>query len=266
MLFKCTAKTAVVTQKDDMLCLCNFAYVPKNIATLYSDTYHLNNGLVERLLNELVQPFRKIRLTDAEIICLSAIIVFNPMAKDLSEYASKTIAQIRERICGTLYSLMKEEKTNCCSSIVAFGNLLLYLPIVTALANAMYENIRFAQTFSLFGGTPLLTNLFGCFPVESFVESEMALHSTHTSNTQEQIQNDTNMQNFASVENLLSPSCCSVHTQTEEWIFNVERPKKLTRRMSTIFEESGREFCLLKAPGSFTLAEMFDDRINGNLI
>lgn len=39
----------------------------------------------------------------------------------------------------------------------------------------MGENIRFAQTFSSLGGIPLLTSLFGCFPVEPFMESEMAL-------------------------------------------------------------------------------------------
>ena len=31
----------------------------------------------------------------------------------------------------------------------------------------MSENLRFAQTFSTLGGSPLLTSLFGCFPVGS---------------------------------------------------------------------------------------------------
>jgi hypothetical protein len=39
----------------------------------------------------------------------------------------------------------------------------------------MSDNLRFAQTFSAHGGSPLLTSLFGCFPVEPFVDSEMAL-------------------------------------------------------------------------------------------
>lgn len=38
MLFKCSAKTATVTEQEDLLCLCNFAYVPRNIAKAYSDT------------------------------------------------------------------------------------------------------------------------------------------------------------------------------------------------------------------------------------
>lgn len=38
MLFKCTAKTATVTERENLLCLCNFAYVPRNIAKAYRDT------------------------------------------------------------------------------------------------------------------------------------------------------------------------------------------------------------------------------------
>lgn len=37
-LFKCAAMTSVVTKKENLLCLCNFAYVPRNIAKAYSDT------------------------------------------------------------------------------------------------------------------------------------------------------------------------------------------------------------------------------------
>jgi hepatocyte nuclear factor 4 len=36
-LFKCSARTAVVTENEDMLCLCNFAYVPRNISKAYND-------------------------------------------------------------------------------------------------------------------------------------------------------------------------------------------------------------------------------------
>lgn len=73
----------MVTEKDDILCLSNFAYVPKNIAKAYTDTYHLDNGLVERLINELVKPFRKLKITEEEVVCLSAIIVFNPSKKNI---------------------------------------------------------------------------------------------------------------------------------------------------------------------------------------
>lgn len=38
MLFKASARTAIVTSDNNMLCLCNWAYVPRNIGQAYSDT------------------------------------------------------------------------------------------------------------------------------------------------------------------------------------------------------------------------------------
>jgi hepatocyte nuclear factor 4 len=37
LIFKCSSRTALVTNSDNVLCLCNFAYVPKDIAKAYSD-------------------------------------------------------------------------------------------------------------------------------------------------------------------------------------------------------------------------------------
>lgn len=36
----------------------------------------------------------------------------------------------------------------------------------------MNENIRFAQTFSNLGSFPVLTSLFGCFPIEPLIDYE----------------------------------------------------------------------------------------------
>lgn len=38
----------------------------------------------------------------------------------------------------------------------------------------MNEKLRFAQTFSSHGSIPLLTSLFGCFPVEPFLNDKFA--------------------------------------------------------------------------------------------
>lgn len=194
-LFKCSARTAVVTKNEDMLCLCNFAYVPRNISKAYNDAYHLDNGLVDRLLNELVTPFRRIHLSEEEIVCVSAILVLNPMARDLSEVASDKIYSLRDRIYTTLYQIIKEYRQNCNANIT-FGNLLLYLPIITALANAMSENLRFAQTFSTLGGSPLLTSLFGCFPVGSLftkIPSELTNEYNNDNKEKESKQNNKNV-------------------------------------------------------------------------
>jgi hypothetical protein len=38
MLFKNAARTAAVTNDENILCVCNFAYVPRNMANAYTDT------------------------------------------------------------------------------------------------------------------------------------------------------------------------------------------------------------------------------------
>ncbi|KAI1726187.1 zinc finger, c4 type (two domains) domain-containing protein [Ditylenchus destructor] len=262
-LFKCSAKTAVVTEKENVLCLCNFAYVPRNIAKVYTDSYHLDNGLVDRLLNELVTPFRKIHLTDEEIVCLSAIIVLNPMAKDLSDEAIRKVSQLRDKIYESLYLIVKESRPSCVASS-EFGNLLLYLPIVTGCANSMSENLRFAQTFSKLGGIPLLTSLFGCFPVEPFLESDMQLNCLAIEAASLDMGTDI-IQNPSKAVDIIYKS---VETQTEE---DADRSQKehergVKRRLPSHFtspvenETIQREtFRLLRPPCSYTLTEMFDD-------
>ncbi|KAL3119398.1 hypothetical protein niasHT_008607 [Heterodera trifolii] len=265
-LFKCSARTASVTENENMLCLCNFAYVPREISKAYSDAYHLDNGLVERLLNDLVGPFRRIHLTEEEVICLSAIIVLNPMARDLSEHAAELCFQLRNRICATLYHIVKECRADCNPNIW-FGNLLLFLPIVASLANAMCENLRFAQTFSLLGGIPLLTSLFGCFPVEPFTasESEMAAIGDVSNADKDDASDNNNLNKCASHQRKTSTER---GTQTDAGhlaILHDQLGRARKRRLGpsdSLAEEGTDDFRLFKAPCSYTLTEMFDDRIN----
>ncbi|KAK0399956.1 hypothetical protein QR680_003294 [Steinernema hermaphroditum] len=238
MVFKCSAKTAAVTENNDVLCLCNFAYVPRDISKAYSDTYHLGNGLVDRALNELVGPFRRIRLKEEEVVCISAIIVLNPHAKDLSDKGMAKVAELRDRVQDTLFQIIKESRPSEPAS-TQYGNILLSLPTVTILANSMCENLRFAQTFSTLGGIPLLTSLFGCFPVEPFFDSDTVV-----------------------VEKI----CKDSQTQTDPSHINPPRGQK--RRLPCSFtspvenDPEGQNFRLLRPPCSYTLTEMFDDRQN----
>uniref|UniRef100_A0A1I7ZKT6 Nuclear receptor domain-containing protein n=1 Tax=Steinernema glaseri TaxID=37863 RepID=A0A1I7ZKT6_9BILA len=237
MVFKCSAKTAAVTDNNDVLCLCNFAYVPRDISKAYSDTYHLGNGLVDRALNELVGPFRRIRLKDEEVVCISAIIVLNPHSKDLSEKGMTKVADLRDRVLETLFQIIKESRP-CERASTQYGNILLSLPTVTILANSMCENLRFAQTFSSLGGIPLLTSLFGCFPVEPFSDLEVE---------KEKI-------------------CKDSETQTDP--SHIDPPRGQKRRLPSQFtspvenDPEGQNFRLLRPPCSYTLTEMFDDRQN----
>lgn len=146
MLFKNASRTAAVTNDENILCVCNFSYVPRNLANVYSDTYHLDSNLVGRVLDDLVSPLRKLQVSEIELVCMSAIIVLNPMAGGLSEETSDKVFELRNKIQDALYQYVKEVHADNMPT-THFGNLLLYLPILTALANTIHENLRFAQTF-----------------------------------------------------------------------------------------------------------------------
>ena len=247
----------MVTETEDILCLSNFAYVPRNIAKAYTDTYHLDNGLVERLITELVKPFRKLKITEEEVVCLSAIIVLNPskckivvisrvlssmrfsVAKDLSEAGIQKVSNLRDKIQDTLYQYIKESRTNGPATCL-FGNFLLYLPLIANLSNALCENIRFAQTFSTMGSFPLLTSVFGCFPVEPLYEADGSGISLRKN-----------------VEVQTDPLCPSQGRGVKRRL-----PSHFVSPVENDFSDEHREFRLLQPPCSYTLTEMFEDRMN----
>uniref|UniRef100_A0AC34FR97 Uncharacterized protein n=1 Tax=Panagrolaimus sp. ES5 TaxID=591445 RepID=A0AC34FR97_9BILA len=237
LLFKCSARTAMVTEKEDILCLSNFAFVPRNIAKAYTDTYHLDNSLVERLINELVKPFRKLKITEEEVVCLSAIIVLNPMAKDLSEAGIQKVSNLRDKIQDTLFQYIKESRTDGQATSL-FGNFLLYLPLIASLSNVLCENIRFAQTFSTMGSFPLFTSVFGCFPVEPLLEGDgLSLRKN--------------------VEVQTDPICPSTGRGVKRRL-----PSHFVSPVENELADARREFRLLQPPCSYTLTEMFEDRMN----
>jgi nuclear factor 4 len=237
LLFKCSARTAMVTEKDDILCLSNFAFVPRNIAKAYTDTYHLDNSLVERLINELVKPFRKLKITEEEVVCLSAIIVLNPMAKDLSETGIQKISNLRDKIQDTLFQYIKESRTDGQPTSL-FGNFLLYLPLIASLSNVLCENIRFAQTFSNVGSFPLFTSVFGCFPVEPLLEAD-----------------GTSLRKNVEVQT--DPICPKSGRGIKRRL-----PSHFVSPVENELADARREFRLLQPPCSYTLTEMFEDRMN----
>ncbi|EGT42044.1 CBN-NHR-5 protein [Caenorhabditis brenneri] len=243
MVFNFCARTAEACQDENVLCLCNFAYVPRNISKMYEDTYHLGNGLVERALNELVAVYREYGMREEEIVCVNAMICLNPLAKDVSDTLFEKIVELRNRIADCLFSIVKEVRLSPTPN-VCYGHILLSLATVTELANAMSENLQFAQTFSNQGEIPLLTDLFGCFTVEPFFKEvdELAALSLEKALTEKK----------------------EISTQTDR----VPPPRALLKRQATIDEESEeparQNFRLLQPPNNFYITEMLDDLRNNH--
>ena len=231
----------MVTDRENILCLCNFAYVPRNMAEAYTDAYHLDNGIVDRLINELVLPLRKLALKEEELVCLSAIIVLNPMARDLSEDGITKVSGLRDKIQDTLFQFIRETRGSS-RATSQFGNLLLYLPILANLANVLCENLRFAQTFSTLGSFPLFTSLFGCFPVEPFLESETENDGREVIRKNVEVQTDV--------------------PNTQQRGIKRRLPNSFVSPVENESSSGSGEFRLLRPPCSYTLTEMFEDRMN----
>ncbi|KAI6229101.1 hypothetical protein M3Y99_01150400 [Aphelenchoides fujianensis] len=177
-IFNFSARTAQNTKNPDILCLCSYSYVPRRLPDEFDASNHLSNNLIDRTLNELVGPLRKLNLREEEVVPLKAIIILNPNAKGLSAEAQQHVADLRDRIQDMLFQVVKELHPAFNASS-RFGNLLLLLPTITTLSVLMRENMQFCQVFSTKSAAePLLNELFegnGAKTEESLISS-----STHT--------------------------------------------------------------------------------------
>ncbi|KAI6175460.1 hypothetical protein M3Y97_00691400 [Aphelenchoides bicaudatus] len=174
-IFNFSARTAQNTKNPDILCLCSYSYVPRKLPAEFNASNHLSNNLIDRTLNELVAPLRKLNLREEEVVPLKAIIILNPNAKGLSVEAQQHVSDLRDRIQDMLFQVVKELHPAFNASS-RFGNLLLLLPTITTLSGVMRENMQFCQVFSTRStAEPLLNELF-----DSSTKMEESLISSST--------------------------------------------------------------------------------------
>ncbi|VDO68905.1 unnamed protein product [Heligmosomoides polygyrus] len=119
----------------------------------------LANNLVPRILDDLVAPMRKLALSEAEIVVLSALVILDPDSPGLSESSSLALSQLRDRVQNALFQLIRENSPILHNVTSRFGNILLLLPPLAKLSSLVGENVQFAR---MFGGSldPLLVELF----------------------------------------------------------------------------------------------------------
>uniref|UniRef100_A0A0N5C8Y0 Nuclear receptor domain-containing protein n=1 Tax=Strongyloides papillosus TaxID=174720 RepID=A0A0N5C8Y0_STREA len=143
-IFSFSAFTSRTTKDANLVCLCNYGCVPRDVDILYDDPYHLANKIIQRSLDELVEPFRSFNFTDEEIILMKAIIVLNPHIKGLTTETAEVIADFRDRVHETLYHIIQETHPRTVASS-RFGNMLLFIPTVLLLGNVMYDNLKMIE-------------------------------------------------------------------------------------------------------------------------
>ncbi|TMS38503.1 hypothetical protein L596_005217 [Steinernema carpocapsae] len=165
-IFNFSARTAQKTKNPDILCLCSYSYVPRKLPPEFNASIHLSNTLIDRTLNELVGPLRKLNLREEELVPLKAIIILNPNAKGISASAQQQISELRDKVQDMLFQIVKELHPGYNASS-RFGNLLLLLPTITTLSGLMCENMQFNQVFgNRHSNDPLLHEMFGDVKLE----------------------------------------------------------------------------------------------------
>uniref|UniRef100_A0A914WFB4 Uncharacterized protein n=1 Tax=Plectus sambesii TaxID=2011161 RepID=A0A914WFB4_9BILA len=158
-IFNMSARTALQTDDPDKLCLCCQAYVPRHPPRNLMDTNLLANNLVERMLDELIIPMRRMKFAEEELVCLMAIIALDPVVRGLSSAAKQAILALRNKTQLALLDHIKETRSPE-DVQTTFGNMLLILPNVSTLATVMTENVQFAKMFGLRQISPFLTQVF----------------------------------------------------------------------------------------------------------
>ncbi|XGW10246.1 hypothetical protein V3C99_012045 [Haemonchus contortus] len=153
------ARTAQMSRDVDVICLCNRTTITRQPPRHLLETNLLANNLVPRILDDLVAPMRKLSLSEAEIVVLSALVILDPDSPGLSESSSLSLGQLRDRVQNALFQLIRENSSVLHNVTSRFGNILLLLPPLAKLSSLVGENVQFAR---MFGGSldPLLVELF----------------------------------------------------------------------------------------------------------
>ncbi|CAB3404541.1 unnamed protein product [Caenorhabditis bovis] len=147
-VFNIAARTAQVSDAD-VICLCNRSTVPRHPARHLLDTNLVSNNFVGRVIDDLVIPTKKLRLTNNEIIVLSALIILEPDVRGLSPETTMALSGLRDRVQNALFNMIRDSFPNMQQVTSRFGNLLLLLPPLAKLSSLIGENVQLAMMFGI---------------------------------------------------------------------------------------------------------------------
>uniref|UniRef100_A0A914X2C1 Uncharacterized protein n=1 Tax=Plectus sambesii TaxID=2011161 RepID=A0A914X2C1_9BILA len=178
-MFNLAAYTAQKDSGNEILCLSCGSYVPRVLPPQFTETNHLANNLIGRMIDELVVPIRKMNLSEQEIVAVKAIIMLNPEVKGISPSTSKAIAQLRDRAQETLFHVVSGLHPNISPSS-RFGNLLLLLPTLSVLTSVMTDNVQLANAFNVKRMGAMVAEIFGEFGCDTDILQDLQLGGVDT--------------------------------------------------------------------------------------
>ncbi|KAL7077457.1 hypothetical protein ACQ4LE_003217 [Meloidogyne hapla] len=174
----CTFEQAASTASQNclnQLSLCNGSVLPREFSSSSStqqqqwmfggDSSLLANNLVGRVLDDLVIPLKRLRLSEQERVALTALILLDGDSRsslgDPESGEHCGLYQIKDKLQNALFQHVRErceQSINKASS--RFANILLLLPAVAKVSAIYFENVQLARMFGKQSLDPLLSEIF----------------------------------------------------------------------------------------------------------
>ncbi|CAJ0962779.1 unnamed protein product, partial [Mesorhabditis belari] len=140
---------------EDTICLANDALISREHAALVGDI----NCVVRRILDELVVPIRRLSIELPDYVALKAIVFFNPVSHDVTDYERVDGARLEclaalEKRCARIEEIAMRGGSRC-----RLGRLLLLLPPLQAIAQQLIEDVQLAAVFGVANVDALMQEL-----------------------------------------------------------------------------------------------------------
>ncbi|CAI2315352.1 unnamed protein product [Caenorhabditis sp. 36 PRJEB53466] len=142
--------------ENNSIYLANDTLLGKEHATTVGDI----NCVVGRIIDEIVNPMRRLKMEVDEYVALKAILFFNPVVRGIQNYGPVEEARfsclraLQRRCTDKALENMEDEAADCRS-----GKLLLLLPSLQVIAQQLVEDVQLARLFGLVNVDSLMEEL-----------------------------------------------------------------------------------------------------------
>ncbi|PIC19521.1 hypothetical protein B9Z55_025045 [Caenorhabditis nigoni] len=147
--------------------LCGFRNVAQTVSSdgVSTKTYGLTPTVVA-VINDVLVPIRRMRLTKVEYVLLQAIIFFDPDCLSLTKHGSQLIAAKRRRLLHALQDWLQQQNKH--EAAGRFAEILLRICNVQKVAAFKRETLCTIETFELMQPHPFTMEISKSYPDFSY--------------------------------------------------------------------------------------------------
>lgn len=149
--------------------LCGFRNMTQSVTTdaVSNRTYGLTPTVVA-VINDILVPIRRMRLTRIEYVLLQAIIFYDPDCLSLTNHAAQLIAAKRRRLLDSLRGYLVHQYKDQMEASIRFSEILLRICNVQKVAAFKRETLCTIETFELMQPHPFTMEISRSYPDFSY--------------------------------------------------------------------------------------------------